>query len=50
MAVCLLLALAACSGSSGASRGGKRARMTFAGDTAATLVGLWKVVALRHSP
>ena len=34
----------------GSSRGAKRARMTFAGDTAATLVGLREVVALRRSP
>jgi outer membrane protein assembly factor BamB len=34
----------------GASRGGKVARLSFAGDTAATMVGLTGVVALRRSP
>ncbi|HET7718730.1 MAG TPA: PQQ-binding-like beta-propeller repeat protein, partial [Acidimicrobiales bacterium] len=34
----------------GASRGGKVARLSFAGDTGATMVGLTGVVALRRSP
>ena len=34
----------------GASRGGKTARLSFAGDTGVTLVGLTGVVALRRSP
>ena len=34
----------------GSSRGSRRARMAFAGDTGATLVGLDGLVALRRSP
>jgi outer membrane protein assembly factor BamB len=34
----------------GSSRGGKRARFDYAGDTGATMVGLTGVVALRRSP